>query len=233
MTAASSGSRLTAIVPVPDSITADAVFTPLANQPPLLSIVRILLDATDVASVVVAAAERHVESLRAVLTGAGLSSVNLTSADGTAGRLECLIAALDSIAAQHEPTRLVLVHDVRQPLVSALVVDRVIARLATGDPVVLPVLPVTDSVKAVDEHGTVRATVDRSTLLAVQYPRGFAVDSLRLLLTSAAADDFDEADAAMRAGMPIATVDGDAEAFVVDLPRDAPFIEAVIASRPR
>ena len=99
----------------------------------------------------------------------------------------------------------------------------------------LPVLAVTDSVKAVDERGVVIASLDRSTLQTVQYPRGFAAEHLARLLTESAgefdAGKFDEAVAAVRAAVPITTVDGNMEADPVDLPHDAPYLEAVIASR--
>ena len=123
-----------------------------------------------------------------------------------------------------------LVHDVRQPLTSDAARDRVIAGLETGGTVVLPALAVTDSVKAVDEHGTVQATLDRSMLQTVQYPRGFALDQLVAVL--AAAED-DEADAALRAHLPVTMVEGDAAAILAELPRDADFVEAVIESRRR
>jgi 2-C-methyl-D-erythritol 4-phosphate cytidylyltransferase len=230
-----SSRQLSAIVPLPISVAVDpsATFHPVAGQAPLLRIVRTLLGAAPEPSVVVAAAERLAKDVRQLLTDADLASVGVAPVGGSASRGQCLIAGLEHIARQKFSSRHVLIHDIRQPLIPATVRDRVIARLAGGDPVVLPVLSVTDSVKAVDEHGAVAATLDRSTLQVVQYPRGFAVDHLARLLASGAEEEFDEADAAIRAGVPITTVDGDADAFIVELPRDADLLEAVIANRPR
>jgi 2-C-methyl-D-erythritol 4-phosphate cytidylyltransferase len=90
---------------------------------------------------------------------------------------------------------------------------------------------VTDSVKAVDARGAVTATIDRSTLRAAQYPRGFAVDQLLGLLDGRASDDFDELDEALRAGAPLTVVDGEPDGFAVELPRDSTFVEAIIACR--
>ena len=100
-----------------------------------------------------------------------------------------------------------------------------------GGTVVMPELAVTDSVKAVDAHGSVTATVDRSVLRAVQFPRGFAVDTLAGLLAQRTSDDFDEIAVAIGAAAPITFVEGDPDAFRAELPRDAEFIEAIIASR--
>jgi 2-C-methyl-D-erythritol 4-phosphate cytidylyltransferase len=125
----------------------------------------------------------------------------------------------------------VLIHDIRRPLAPAALRDRVIAELREGSTVVMPALPLTDSVKAVDARGSVTGTLDRSTLQAVQYPRGFASDRLAQLLTGRKSEEFDELEEAIRAGVPITMVDGDPDAFVVDLPADAAFVEAVIACR--
>jgi 2-C-methyl-D-erythritol 4-phosphate cytidylyltransferase len=93
-------------------------------------------------------------------------------------------------------------------------------------------LAVTDSVKAVDKTGSVTGTLDRSTLRAVQYPRGFTVDQLSRLLAARARDDFDELDESLRTSTPITFVDGDSDAFAVELPRDTAFVEAIITCRP-
>ena len=44
-------------------------------------------------------------------------------------------------------------------------------------------------------------------------------------------DEFDELAMAIGAAAPITVVDGDPDAFRADLPRDAEFVEAIIASR--
>jgi 2-C-methyl-D-erythritol 4-phosphate cytidylyltransferase len=96
----------------------------------------------------------------------------------------------------------------------------------------MPALAVTDSVKAVDESGSVTGTLDRSMLRAVQYPRGFTADQLSQLLAGRTSDEFDELDESLCTGTPITIVDGDSDAFAVELPRDAAFVEAIIACRP-
>lgn len=232
---ASAHPRLSAIVPLPVSVAANpaAAFDPLAGRPTLLRIVQALVDvALEPVCVVVAAADRLVGDVRRLLADAGLGAIGVASAGDAATRPQCLAAGLKHIVNDCVSARYVLVYDIRQPLVSADARDRVIARLTAGDPIVLPALPVTDSVKAVDQHGAVTATVDRSMLRVVQYPRGFAIDRLATLLADADAE-FDEVHAAIGAAAPVTMVDGDGEAFIADLPGDARFVEAVIASRPR
>jgi 2-C-methyl-D-erythritol 4-phosphate cytidylyltransferase len=117
-------------------------------------------------------------------------------------------------------------------LAPATLRERVIGGLQAGSRVVMPALAVTDSVKAVDAWGSVTDTLDRSTLRAVQYPRGFAADQLSQLLAGRTSDDFDELDESLRTGTAITLVDGDSDAFAVELPRDAAFVEAILTCRP-
>ena len=72
---------------------------------------------------------------------------------------------------------LVLVHDAARPLADAALIDRVLAGIGDADGCI-PVVPVTDTVKAV-ESGQVVETLDRSRLVAVQTPQLFVTAALR------------------------------------------------------
>ena len=222
--------ELSAIVPLPMTVgdIRAAVFTPLAGEPPLVRILRTMLGAAIEPAAVVATAEPLVDDVRKCLAAHGLS-VGVVVAAGT--RAQCLTAGLEYLERKSISPRHVLIHDVRRPLASAGLCDRVIAELRRGSAVVMPTLPLTDSVKAVDARGSVTGTLARSLLRAVQYPRGFATDQLAQLLNQRVATEFDEVEEAIRAGVPIAVVDGDSDAFVAELPRDAAFVEAIIACR--
>ena len=203
-------------------------FTPLAGEPPLVRTLRTVLAAVTEPAAVVATVEPLVGDVRECLAAHRLSVGVAVAADT---RAQCLIAGLEylenkSISPQH-----VLIHDIRRPLASTALCDRVIAELRRGSAIVMPTLPLTDSVKAVDARGSVTATLDRSVLRAVQYPRGFATGRLAQLLDQCVSGEFDELGEALRAGMPITVVDGESDAFVAELPRDAAFVEAIIACR--
>jgi 2-C-methyl-D-erythritol 4-phosphate cytidylyltransferase len=214
----------TAIVPVPATVADNksAAFMPFAGQTPLARVVGAALDGG--ARVVVAAAEPLVDDCRKTLAAQPLSSAVVVAAAGA--RADCLAAGLE-----HTSAPFVVVHDIRRPLASPAVQERVVAALLAGNPIVMPALPLTDSVKAVDAVGSVTATLDRSTLQTVQYPRGFTTELLSQLLAHRASDDFDELSEALAARVAITVVDGDPDAFVVELPTDTTFVEAIIASR--
>ena len=222
--------ELSAIVPLSLTVADDraAAFTPLAGEPPLVRILRTMLGAVTEPAAVVATAEPFVDDVRECLAAHGLS-VGVAVTAGT--RAECLTAGLEYLERKSISPRHVLIHDIRRPLASAGLRDRVIAELRRGSAVVMPTLPITDSVKAVDSRGSVTGTLDRSQMRAVQYPRGFATDQLARLLNQRVVTEFDELEEAIRAGVRITVVDGDSDAFVADLPRDAAFVEAIIACR--
>nr|WP_234712873.1 2-C-methyl-D-erythritol 4-phosphate cytidylyltransferase [Mycolicibacterium komanii]CRL73243.1 4-diphosphocytidyl-2-methyl-D-erythritol synthase [Mycolicibacterium komanii] len=222
------GQGLAAVVTLPAAEHAAASLQPVAGRSPLARVVDDCLEAVaDPTAVVVAVAEHLTDDVRASLVRDGLGVEVVV---GSASRAQCLTAAFERVVAEPVSASHVLVYDIRQPLTPSDLVRRVVEGLTQGAPAVLPVLPVTDSVKVVDEHGVVTASLDRSTLQTVQYPRGFAADHLGRLLEDSVGE-FDEAVEAIRSAVPIATVDGDAAAIAVDLPHDGPFLEAVIAAR--
>ncbi|MFV9635723.1 IspD/TarI family cytidylyltransferase [Mycobacterium neumannii] len=224
------GQSLAAVVTVPAA--ESAALEPVAGRSPLSRVVHDCLKAvTDPARAVVAVAEQLADDARALLAGDRLP-VGLVVVAGTATRAQCLTAALEKVAAEPVSASHVLVYDVTQPLTPSELQARVVERLRQGASVVLPVLPVTDSVKVVDQRGVVTASLDRSTLQTVQYPRGFAADHLGRLIAESGGE-FDEAVEAIRSAVPVVTVDGDAEAVTVDLPHDGTLLEAIIASRAR
>jgi 2-C-methyl-D-erythritol 4-phosphate cytidylyltransferase len=214
---------LAAIVPMPATFADNAAFAPLAGEPPLARVAGTMLGAA-----VVAVAEPHIDAVRESLAAHGLSDVGVAVAEDPGSRAQCLAAGLQYLK---DAPRHVLIHDLRRPLAPASLRDRVISALQAGSPVVMPVLAVTDSVKAVDARGFLTGTLDRSTLRTVQYPRGFAADQLSQLLAGRTSDEFDELDESLRTGTRITFVDGDSDAFVIELPRDAAFVEAIIACR--
>lgn len=193
---------LSAIVTVP-AVLAPADFTaPIAGEPALVRAVRAV---RDVAPVAVMVGAGLAEAATECLAAHGLSDVPVHTAPG-------LPAEGDAI----------LVHDVRYPLAPADLAARVAAGLADHD-VVLPVLTMTDSVKSVAAEGIVLGNVDRSELVTAQYPRGYTA----AVLAGFAPDDLA---ALTSAGLNVGTVDGDPNAFAVDLARDRQLLDAIVTA---
>jgi 2-C-methyl-D-erythritol 4-phosphate cytidylyltransferase len=217
--------ELAAIVPLPATVHA-AAFAPVAGEVALVRVVRALLGPVPASGVVVATDESLVAGVRSCLDSAGLSAVRVIASGAPVTRRECLATAVEHLGREPHPASHMLVHDHRHPLATVDVTERVIAGLRAGHAVVVPVLPMTDTVKAVDDRGAVVGTVDRTALRTVQYPRGYQSS----VLAQSISGDADEFCAALAAGTSIATVDGDADAFATELPTDAPLLDAISAT---
>ena len=217
-----------AIVPLPTTADPAVSCAPIAGEPPVVRAVRTLLGRVAARRVVVVVACPFAARVRDALAFHGCSEVAVRALNGSDHRAGAIAAGLEELGQEPDSSTPVLIHDVRHPLVPAEVIDRVVAALGAGHRIVVPVVPVTDSVKSVDERGVVTATVDRATLLAVQYPRGFVCSTLSELIVDGATD---ELQVALAAGLPVETVDGHADAVRFTLPADAALLEAIIASR--
>lgn len=129
---------------------------------------------------------------------------------GGASRQASVRAGLEALAARSPD--IVLVHDAARPFASAALVRRAIAAVAATGAAV-PVLPVTDTVKIIDDAGVVLQTLDRSRLRSVQTPQAFAFASLLDAHRRAAAHGYDEFtdDAALTewAGMKVTVFEGE------------------------
>ncbi|MFP5019442.1 2-C-methyl-D-erythritol 4-phosphate cytidylyltransferase [Pseudonocardia phyllosphaerae] len=211
--AAGSGARLGAGVP--------KAFVELAGVPVLVRAVDGLLDSGVVGHVVVVVPAEQAGAASAMLPGRPVSVV-----PGGADRTASVAAGL---AALPPSVEVVLVHDAARPLTPPAVVERVVTAVRAGAPAVIPVLPVTDTIKQVDGDGTVVSTVDRSALRAVQTPQGFRAGDLRRAHAGAPDPRTDDAGLVEALGDPVTTVEGDPLAFKVTTPWDLRIAELLLA----
>jgi 2-C-methyl-D-erythritol 4-phosphate cytidylyltransferase len=191
----------------------------------LLHAVRRLLAVDCVDSVVVAAPASQLTVANTVLTPLG-GRVSVIAGGGQ--RSDSVRLALEASTARTGDV--VLVHDAARAFAPASLVRSVVAAVFAGAPAVVPVLPVTDTVKTVDAQGRILSTVDRSTLRSVQTPQGFRPDVLRRAHSPGvceATDVTDDAGMVERLGEPVHTVPGSPLAFKITTPFDLLVAEAV------
>lgn len=115
---------------------------------------------------------------------------------------------------------LVLVHDAARALTPPSLIARVVAELQAGRTAVIPVLPVSDTIKTVDVLGAVTGTPPRSELRAVQTPQGFDAALLRRAYQDVDGDATDDAGLVERLGERVRTIVGEPEAFKITTPWD-------------
>ncbi len=149
---------------------------------------------------------------------------------GGAERTDSVRAALAAVPEQAE---IVLVHDAARPLVSEEVITRVLTAAAAGVAVV-PVVPVEDTIKEVDDEGRVRATLERARLRRVQtpqaFPRALLVEAHRRALAEGLAAT-DDAALVERIGGTIVAVEGSSENLKITSAADLVVAEALLRAR--
>ena len=113
----------------------------------------------------------------------------------------------------------VLIHDAARALASSALAARVLDELQSGQSAVIPVLKVIDTIKEIDRDGFVRATPDRSSLVAAQTPQGFNRQVLERA-HSASDDATDDAALVEAIGVKVKTIEGEASAFKITTKED-------------
>lgn len=140
------------------------------------------------------------------------------------------------VAALSASIETVLVHDAARPLTPTDVFERVLAEVRRTSAAVIPVLPVADTLKRLDDAGVVQETVDRDPLAAVQTPQGFPRELLTAAhdsaLPGAARSEepapTDDAEVVQRIGGTVVTVPGDIRAHKVTTAADLRLLAAVL-----
>ncbi len=230
--AAGSGQRLGAGGP--------KAFVPLAGRPLVEWSLAALRDAPSVGAVVVACPPGHAHGL----------GDEVTAVDGGATRAESVANALAAVE-----TELVAIHDAARPLVSAELVEAVIATLLASEEAAgaIAAAPVTDTIKRVTgptdsgcnafagytaanalHPGRIAETLDRSMLWAAQTPQVFRAAALRAALEvgpERLAAATDEASLVEAAGGTVLIHPAPAGNLKVTTPLDLRLAEALLAGR--
>jgi 2-C-methyl-D-erythritol 4-phosphate cytidylyltransferase len=157
----------------------------------------------------------------------GLDRVMLTE-----GGTERQHSIANAIARLRSHASIVLVHDAARPCVSHQLIERVV-QAAAEHGAVLPVMPINDTVKQVDEQGRVVQTIPRGELRTAQTPQGFERDLLKKAYAHAAEHGIaatDDASLVEALGEDVWTVDGEAENIKITLPTDFVRAEELLAS---
>lgn len=158
-----------------------------------------------------------------------LAGFSVSVAHGGAERVDSIWSAIRGISLVDAT---VVIHDAARALTPPAMIARVVQAVEAGAPAVVPVVPVTDTVKVV-EGSAVRSTPDRSRLRAVQTPQGFDLRTLRAANEAyfASPQGFaatDDASLMEWFGVPVRTVDGDPWAFKITTPVDLLLAEALL-----
>ena len=152
------------------------------------------------------------------VAGSGFHNVNFISGGET--RYKSVRRAFEVLGSDG----IVLIHDAARPLLSRDLVERVM-RATTEYGAAIPVLPVTDTVKEVEDERIIR-TVPREHLYLAQTPQGFRCALLKDAYSKVEGTDLtDEAMIVELAGHPVHCVPGERTNLKITEPSDIALAE--------
>lgn len=204
------------------------VFLPLRGIPAIIRALAPFSSLVD--GVVIVTRPDEKERVRHLLQGFGMERLVLALVDGGSDRQA---SVANGLAALPPHDGMVLVHDGARALVTDDIVQRTLASVAAHGSGVAAV-PVTDTIKKAGPDGLVEATLDRTTLYAMQTPQGFRLDLLRKAHQWADTHGYratDDAALLEAAGMPVYLCQGDSENIKLTTPTDLIVAEALLAQR--
>ena len=115
----------------------------------------------------------------------------------------------------------VLIHDGARPLVSSELIDRVVEALKNGHKAVVPVVPVSDTLR---HNGK---SVDRELYVAAQTPQGFEKDTI-IKAHQAQFQASDDATVVDMLGIPVEEVKGEVNNLKITNPSDLAIAEEIL-----
>ena len=205
----------------------DKVFAPLLGKPLIAHTVAAFEKCPDVGEIVLVLHRDNLDRGRWLVEAEGWTKVKEVCAGGER-RQDSVKEGLETLS----PCRWVMVHDGARPCVTQDILQGgVQAAARTGS--AIPAVPVSDTIKSVDEDGAVLGTAARETLRAVQTPQVFRYDLLLSAYRGGLDGVTDDASLVERLGHSVMVFDGSPENIKVTTPVDLLLAEAILRSRAR
>jgi 2-C-methyl-D-erythritol 4-phosphate cytidylyltransferase/2-C-methyl-D-erythritol 2,4-cyclodiphosphate synthase len=209
----------------------DKLVAQIGGRPLLAWTLDALAGSTSVARIVVVTAAGRIPEI----AGAAWLPDRVSAVVAGGARRQESVAAGAAALADGPEYGVILVHDGARPLVSAELVDAV-ARAAAVHGAAIPVLPVVDTLKRV-EDGRIAGTMDRSDVVAAQTPQGVRRDVLAAAYAAFPPDGpetwSDEAALLEACRIPVHAIPGESANLKVTLPADLRHVESALADAGR
>jgi 2-C-methyl-D-erythritol 4-phosphate cytidylyltransferase len=166
----------------------------------------------------------------AVRAAEGIEIVRLVR--GGSERQHSIASALEAVGAD---IPIILVHDAARPAVSRELIERVVAS-ASEHGAAIPVMPLSETVKRVDEEGWVIETIPRETLRSAQTPQGFRRETIIAAYARAASAGIlgtDDSSLVEAAGLRVQTIPGESTNIKLTLPEDFERMAVILEAKIR
>jgi 2-C-methyl-D-erythritol 4-phosphate cytidylyltransferase len=206
----------------------DKLLQPLAGRPLVAHAIEAFASHPAIEHLAVVVSPANEGAVRALVVElTPRARANMVVLTGGARRRDSVLAGLDTVA--HLGCDLAVIHDGARPLVTASMIDAVIAGARRGG-AALCAVPVSDTIKRVEDNGLVRGTVSREGLWLAQTPQAFELELLRRAHAATDIDATDDAALVELIGAPVLVVPGSAANLKVTLLADLQLAEALLAA---
>jgi 2-C-methyl-D-erythritol 4-phosphate cytidylyltransferase len=206
-------------------------FTNLDGRAVWLRTVEHFVARRDVVQCVIVVAREDQEMFRRRY-GANLAFMNVRIADGGAERFE---SVANGLAVVQEDAEFIAVHDAARPCITEALIDAVFTRAEQTGAAVLAVA-VSDTVKQVDVHHQIKATMPRQGLWLAQTPQVFRRDWLTAAYAERGKfgkDITDDAQLVEAAGHPVHVVEGAWTNIKITSKNDLLLADAILKAQPK
>jgi len=180
-------------------------YLPLGAKTVLRHSIDSFLAHPDIDHIQVVINKSHIELYKQSVAGLDLPSPVI----GGKSRGESVLNGLSSLTTEY-----VLVHDAARPFVPVETIDALSEILTKGGSGVIPVLPVIDTIKYIEDD-CVKETLDRSHLTRVQTPQGFNVKILKEAYEKFGVYETDDAGLLEKMGQHVLTINGNEDLFKI------------------
>jgi 2-C-methyl-D-erythritol 4-phosphate cytidylyltransferase len=183
---------------------------------------------SSIGEVVITVPQGFENAARTEVAAAGLG-IPVKIAVGGIERKDSVRIALELTSADSD---LVVVHDAARPLATPAIFESCLAA-ATRVGAAIAAIPVSDTLKRVDNNSAIVETIARATLWQAQTPQAFRRDLLVAAHQRAVHDKIiatDDADQVERTGTRVEVVEASTTNLKITTPSDLKIVEAIIAS---
>lgn len=146
-------------------------FICLGGVPVLIRTLRVFSCVSEIDGIVVVTRRCDIDRVNELIDEFSIGKVNYVT-EGGATRQESVFCGINAAFERFSGIRKILIHDGARPFVTESCVRGVLDALNTFKAAAAGV-EVVDTIKQIDAYGTIKNTVDRDSLIAIQTPQGF------------------------------------------------------------
>jgi len=220
LVAAGDGSRLQAGIP--------KALVKISEKTLLEHALENILPIQGLVQVVVASHEDRVEEFETIAREFAGDRVHLSFTPGGLSRQGSIANALKEVS---DKAKVVLIHDAARCFTPTSVFERVANAVIETGSAVIPVLPVVDTIKSVNQD-VILETVNRDELRIAQTPQGFFREQIVKGYATATEDFTDDASLLQSQGVLVTSVLGDPMAFKITVQADLEYAELLLGNKP-